>query len=226
MSKIFVTASGTGVGKTFVTCALISQLRSSGRTVRALKPVATGFGWDDDESSDTELLLRAQGVDPDEAAVASISPWRFKEPLSPDMASAREQASIPFEQLVSFCRTQDDVDITLIEGIGGVMVPLDGKHTVLDWLVALRAPVLLVVGTYLGTLSHTLTAAGMLRASGVEIAGTIVNESLDQPVPAPETARTIGRFLGDAGIRVVQRLARPEDAPDLLPLLAPYMAGV
>ena len=218
-----MTASGTGIGKTFVTRVLINQLRAGGRRVRALKPIATGFDTDAGETSDTELLSYSLGLDPDAKTIAAISPWRFIEPLSPDMAAAREQTSIAFEQLLSFCEANGEGEITLIEGIGGVMVPLDEEHSVLDWIVALGAPALLVVGSYLGTLSHTLTAAGMLRTNGVEIAGIIVNESADQPVPTEETAEVVARFAPGVPIRVLHRLERPEDAPDLLPLLSPYL---
>ena len=67
--------------------------------------------------------------------------------------------------------------MTLIEGIGGVMAPLDARHTVLDWIAALGAPALLVVGSYLGTLSHSLTAAAALRQRGVALLGVVVSES-------------------------------------------------
>jgi len=223
MSGIFVTASGTEIGKTFVTRALILQLRANGRRVHALKPVATGFEPGAGEPGDAELLLHALGRDADAGSIAHVTPWRFRNPLSPDMAAARERMSIPFHDLVAFCGEDNGADVTLIEGIGGVMVPLDGEHTVLDWIVALRAPALLVVGSYLGTLSHTLTAAGMLRASGVEIAGIIVNESPEQPVPAEETAAVIARFTGDVPIRILPRVDAPEDAPDLLPLVTPFL---
>ena len=164
MSTVFVTASGTEIGKTFVACALIHQLRRGGRSVSALKPVATGISPETVSDSDSALLLQALGVPAADDAVAAITPWRFPEPLSPDMAAARAHASIPFDELVAFCQADRGTDVTLIEGIGGVMVPLDRRHTVLDWIAALGAPALLVTGSYLGTLSHTLTAVGMLRA--------------------------------------------------------------
>ncbi len=219
MSTIFVTASGTEIGKTFVTCALIHQLREQDYGVRALKPVATGVTSDTLITSDSGILLSAMGQPIDAGQVASVSPWRFREPLSPDMAAEREGRSIPFDELVAFCREDAGEDVTLIEGIGGVMVPLDRRHTVLDWITALAAPALLVTGSYLGTLSHTLTAAGMLRARNVEIAGIIVNESETQPVAAEETADVLARFVADVPIRVFGRLDAPESAPDLLSLL-------
>jgi dethiobiotin synthetase len=221
MSRIFITGSGTEVGKTFVTCALIKQLETVGHRVNALKPVVTGF--DPSKRSDSGRLLGALGLKPDEERVASISPWRFKEPLSPDIAAAREDRSIPFDELITFCTAERDTDITLIEGIGGVMVPLDTEHSVLDWIDAVHAPALLVVGSYLGSLSHTLTAAGVLQARGVELAGIVVSESQEQPVTAQETAEVIGRFTGGVPIKTVPRVADPGNAPDLVTLLAPYL---
>ena len=159
----------------------------------------------------------------DAGRVASVSPWKFREPLSPDMASEREGRSIPFDELVAFCREDAGEDVKLIEGIGGVMVPLDPRHTVLDWIAALAVPALLVTGSYLGTLSHTLTAAGMLRARDVVLAGIVVNESEAQPVDPEETADVLSRFAAGAPVQVVGRLDTPESAPDLLPLLDPFL---
>ena len=223
MSTMFVTASGTEIGKTFVTCALIHQLRTHGFSVRALKPVATGVTSDTLATSDSGILLSAMGQPVDAGQVASVSPWRFREPLSPDMAAEREGRTISFDELVAFCREDAGEDVTLIEGIGGVMVPLDPLHTVLDWIAVLRVPALLVTGSYLGTLSHTLTAAGMLRARSVNLAGIVVNESEAQPVEPEETADVLSRFAADVPVQVVGRLDAPESAPNLLPLLDPYL---
>jgi dethiobiotin synthetase len=153
------------------------------------------------------------------ANLDATSPWRFAAPLSADLAAAREGRSIDFEKLVAFCRAPSAADVTLIEGIGGVMAPLDREHTVLDWIAALGAPTLLVVGSYLGTLSHSLTAAAVLRQRSVAIAGLVINESSEQPVPADETAGVLARFLAPLAVRVLPRgSARP-----LWPWLAPLM---
>ena len=223
MSQLFISASGTEIGKTFVTCALITQLKASGYSVDALKPVATGFDPLRPELGDSGALLTALGRRPDTAGVEEITPWRFGAALSPDMAAEREQRSIPFSPLVDFCAERPNVDVTLIEGIGGIMVPLDSTHTVLDWVEALAAPVLLVVGGYLGTLSHTLTAVGMLRSRGQKLAGVIVNESTDQPVSLAETVDVIGRFVDPTPVQVLPHLQSYDQAPDLLPLVAPYL---
>jgi dethiobiotin synthetase len=216
MTPVFVTSSGTDVGKTFVTLQLIAELAAAGRRVQALKPVASGFDAARPEDSDSALLLRAQGRDFTRASLDAVSPWRFAAPLSPDMAAAREQRSLPFDALVAWCRSAATrSEITLIEGIGGVMVPLDERHTVLDWIAALDAPTLLVVGSYLGTLSHSLTAVAALQQRAVALAGIVVSESEQQPVAAEETAATLARFVAAVPIRVLPRAT----STPLLPLL-------
>jgi dethiobiotin synthetase len=212
---VFVTGSGTGVGKTFVMCALIRALTAAGRSVRALKPVVSGFDRARLEGSDSGLLLAAQGLPLSVANLDAISPWRFQAALSPDMAAAREGREVPFDALVEFCRTPSSVDVTLIEGVGGVMVPLDAEHTVLDWIAAVRAPALLVVGSYLGTLSHTLTATAALKGRACPLLATIVSESEHQTVPAEETAAVLRRFVAGAPVHVVRRAASdPQTSAD------------
>jgi dethiobiotin synthetase len=216
MTTLFVTSSGTGIGKTFVTVQLVRELKDAGISVRALKPVASGFDAAQLAASDTGLLLAAQGRELTDANVAATSPWRFAAPLSADMAAAREGRTIDFDELVAVSRATD-ADVTLVEGIGGVMAPLDASHTVLDWIAALGTPALLVVGSYLGTLSHSLTAAAALAERGVVLAGVVVSESQEQPVSAEETAGVLARFVAPAGVTVLPRGAlRP-----LRPLLTP-----
>ena len=220
MTTIFVTSSGTGIGKTLVTLQLIAELKALGKPVQALKPVASGFDAARPDDSDTGALLRALDLEPTAANLDAVSPWRFSAPLSPDMAAARERRAVPFDALVAHCRAAARRGaVTLIEGIGGVMVPLDREHTVLDWIAALEAPALLVVGSYLGTLSHSLTAAAALRERGATIAGVVVSESEVEPVPAAETAATLARFVAPVAVRVL-----PRSAPvPLLPLVAPFL---
>ena len=223
MTTLFVTSSGTGIGKTFVTLKLIAELKAAGRRVRALKPVASGFDAAHPADGDTGELLRALELEPTAANLDALSPWRFAAPLSPDMAAARERRTVPFDALVAHCRAAGrSGDVTLIEGVGGVMVPLDGEHTVLDWIAALEVPTLLVVGSYLGTLSHSLTALTALQQRGIAVAGIVVSESEDQPVPAAETAATLARFVGPMPFRVLPRAA----PVSLLPLVERYLTAI
>ena len=223
MSTLFVTATGTDVGKTFVTTRLIAELRAARRSVQALKPVASGFDAADVSASDTGVLLDALGLPATPANLDAVSPWRFAAPLSPDMAAARERRAIPFAELVEFCRVPRAADVTLIEGIGGVMVPLDAEHTVLDWIAALGAPALLVAGSYLGTLSHTLTALSVLRAAHVALAGVVVSESETSAVGLADTAQALRRWTEPAPLIALPRVTGTEPwrhAPNLSALLA------
>jgi dethiobiotin synthetase len=175
----FITGTGTDIGKTFVAEGLARSLRERGEVVRAVKPVLSGYDASVAQASDAGRLLAACGGAADAAAVATIAPWRFAAPLSPDRAAALEERAIDFAQLVGWCRGEitANAGTLLIEGIGGVMVPLDARHTVRDWIAALDVPVLLIAGSYLGALSHTLSALAALREVGVTPVAIVVNES-------------------------------------------------
>jgi dethiobiotin synthetase len=222
MNGFFITGSGTSVGKTYVTCRLIHQLRRSGRNARALKPVITGFDPGTAVESDTGSLLAAMDEPLDPASIGAISPWRFAEPISPDMAAARNGRRLDATEIATFCRYAapgGEDGVLLVEGIGGVMVPLNDKETVLDWMVALGWPVLLVVGSYLGTLSHTLTAVETIRARDLTLAGIVISESEENPVPLAETAQTLRRFAGEVPVVALPRPASPEDSAALVAMM-------
>jgi dethiobiotin synthetase len=215
MSGLFVTATGTEIGKTFVTAALARHLHRQGRAVRALKPVVSGFDDTTKADSDPAMLLRALDRAVTDAALADIAPWRFIMPLSPDMAAAREGRAIDFAALVGHGRdaiAASGPDPLLIEGVGGAMVPLTGRETVLDWMAALGLPVLLVAGSYLGTISHTLTTLAVLRAAGLDTRAIVVSETPDSTVPLDETQATIARFAGAVPVFVLPRQPEPEAA--------------
>ena len=194
----FITATGTDLGKTWLTAGLARACRARGVHVRALKPVMSGYDAANPRASDAGVLLESTGPEnigsgnagPQKVGtgdtVESIAPWRFKAPLSPDRAAAIEGSEIDFDELVAWCRAQiarksdgdgDDGGVLLIEGIGGVMVPLDARHTVRELIAALGIPTVLVTGSYLGSLSHTLTALAALREAGIVPAGVVLNES-------------------------------------------------
>jgi dethiobiotin synthetase len=198
MSAYFVTATGTDIGKTFVTAGLIRALREAGREVEALKPVVSGFDIATSALSDPAVLLEALGEPVTPEALERISPWQFAAPLSPDMAAAREERFIEFDALVTLCqnavRAADGT--LLIEGVGGVMVPLDGRNTVLDWMRALGLPLIVVTGSYLGTISHTLTALEVIARARLKVAALVINDSGDGAVPMEETVATLRRFAG------------------------------
>lgn len=192
MAGLFLTATGTAIGKTLLAEHLIARERTAGRPVRACKPVISGWSAGDPES-DTARILRALG---DGTTVEEVSPWRFAAPLSPDMAAAREGRTIDVAALVDWCRVRiAGSGLTLVEGVGGAFVPLDGRHLVVDWMAALGCPFLLATGGYLGTLSHTLATVEALAARGLAPAAVILCPSPEMPVPAEETAAALAARL-------------------------------
>ena len=215
MTAIFVTSTGTDIGKTFVTAGLIRCLRERKKDIDALKPIISGFDPAHAGDSDSGVLLRALGLPLTDEEIEDISPWRFAAPLSPDMAARHEGKEIDFEQLLSFCETtiaEADGDL-LIEGVGGVMVPLDHENTVLDWIAELDIPSILVAGSYLGSISHTLTAAEILDSQECEITTIVVSETLGSHVPLFETVATISRFLPAIEVIALPRLEIGADHP-------------
>ena len=209
MSAYFITATGTEVGKTYVTCGLIAALRRRAVPVAALKPVISGFDPADAETSDTGLILKALGKPINEQSISDISPWRFRAALSPDMAAAREDRPVDVDALVAICAAAPRPDrITFIEGAGGVMSPLAPRFTNIDLIAALDTRAVLVAGTYLGTISHTLTACEALVARDREPRVIVLSESPQSPVSPAETAQAMARFT-DAPIFIVPRGAPP-----------------
>ena len=205
MTAIFVTSSGTEIGKTYVAAMLTRELRA-----RAIKPLVSGFDEETFPESDPAMLLAAMGEEVTFENAARVSRWRFKAALSPDMAAKREGRTIDFDALVEECvDAAARHDPLVIEGVGGLMVPLDARRTVLDWMKALDARVrlapLLVVGAYLGTISHTLTTLAVMRGEGLTPRAIVVSEAAPGPVPVEETAETIARFSGGVPVRILPR---------------------
>jgi dethiobiotin synthetase len=196
MTAIFVTATGTDIGKTFIAGGLIRHWRAQGRAVDARKPVVTGFDPTAAETNDPGVLLTALGrpVTPEE--IERISPWRFAKPVAPDLAARLEDRKVDFDALVDFSRSAvaSRQDLLLIEGVGGIMVPLDERHTVLDWMIALDIPLLVVTGSYLGAISHTLTALEVLAQRNLTVKLLVVNNTPGSPVTMQSTTESIANF--------------------------------
>jgi len=218
MTHLFVTASGTDIGKTVISEILLRQLVAKGKKVAALKPVLSGLEGVPLEETDSGRMLLAQGAEVSEEAVAAITPWRFDPPLSPDMAAMRVGQTMKLDELIDFCVAPTGQDYVLVEGAGGVLVPINPEATMSDWMVGLKNKtdlrVVLVVGSYLGTISHTLTALESLNTRGLTPAVIVISTSEVNPVPVEETVEVMARFAGNVPIAVVPRLDEAE-APDL-----------
>ncbi|MGH6819902.1 MAG: dethiobiotin synthase, partial [Methylocella sp.] len=174
----------------------IRYYRSLGQPVNALKPLVSGFDLAAPSGSDPAILLDALGREVKPEELNRVSPWRFRAPLSPDMAARAEKRAINIDEVVDFCRAAiaGNDGALLIEGIGGIMVPLNTQHTVLDLMRLLNLPLILVAGSYLGTLSHVLSAQDVILRHGLDLRAIVVSESEDAPVPLEATLATLANF--------------------------------
>ena len=196
MTAIFITATGPDVGKTFVVASLIGHLRQNGRSVEAIMPIVSGYDSAQAAASDPGTLIAALGLPFSPELIERTSPWRFRAALSPDLAARLEGRSIDVDAVTDYCKAAIDArrDVLLIEGVGGIMVPLDEQRTILDVMMALRLPLILVTGSYRGTISHTLTALDSLLRRDMNVLATIVSETPGSKVPLDDVVSSLERF--------------------------------
>lgn len=208
MTAHFVTATGTDIGKTFVSSCLLRHWRAHGLTPDAFKPLVSGIDPDDPRGSDPAALIDAMGLDLTAETLDRVSPWRFAAPLAPNMAARLEGRLVPYSAMLAACRRRiaDAQGPLLIEGVGGVMAPVDDGRTVLDWMGNLGLPTILVAGTYLGTISHILTAHAVLAARDLRVTALVLSETPGGTVLPAETVAALRPFLADMPILYLPRL--------------------
>jgi len=183
---LFITGTDTGVGKTVVTAALARHLADSGLRVGVMKPVETGVADPAGPGADACLLTwAARAGDP----VDWIAPYRLQTPVAPAQAAALEK------QLIDPTVLEDRLgklaagkDIVLVEGAGGLMVPVRGGFLIADLVKQLDLPLLIVARTGLGTLNHTLLTVYCARNMGIRVAGIFLNGLPAEPGPADRDA--------------------------------------
>ncbi len=173
----FITGTDTGVGKTFVTSLLARIFREKGVDVGVMKPVETGCPQKDGSlvPQDALKLKDASGsADP----LDTINPYRFKEPLAPDIASEIAGVTIDFGRIKDcYDRIYRAHGVTLVEGAGGLLVPLTPDKTVADLILFLGLPLIVVAASRLGAVNHTLLTVECALHRGIEVKGIILNNA-------------------------------------------------
>ncbi|MEJ2492336.1 MAG: dethiobiotin synthase [Desulfuromonadales bacterium] len=176
---IFITGTDTGVGKTLVTAALAYHLRNKGLRVGVMKPIETGVANPASWGPDAQLLCWAAQSSDDPQLVA---PYRFELPASPHQAAAAVSERVDPRVIIDalqVLRTAND--LVLVEGAGGLMVPIDGGFLMADLVAQLAIPLLVVTHPRLGTLNHTLLTTFAARAMGLDLAGLVINAMPETP---------------------------------------------
>ena len=172
---LFVTATGTGIGKTMVTGAIAHQLASTGYRAGVFKPIATGCQSRREGlvSPDAEFLAHCADS---EFSLEQINPIRYQQPLAPSVAAELSQKEIDWPALrLAYKNVAQNSDFMLVEGIGGVLVPLTNGYLVADLIADMDLPVLIVARNQLGAINHVLLTIEACRARNLKIAGLIFN---------------------------------------------------
>lgn len=198
MTHLFITASGTEIGKTYVTAALTYAWRKRHRPVMAIKPVVSGLS-DGLEASDTAQIAQALGRPLSSAVVDAISPWRFLAALAPSAAAALEGKSIRYDQVIQSCRqAMADFPTLFIEGAGGAYSPLTDDKLNADLISDLGIPCVVITGSYLGAQSHAIATIKALQQQDIHIKAFIVSQS-EKCVGLDSTKEVIEEFTGESG---------------------------
>lgn len=213
MRGCFVTATDTGVGKTVVAAAIAAALRSRGMRVAAFKPVLTGADEpsDPDWPHDDAILAAASGI-PREA----VTPYRFGVPVSPHLAAelAGDDALDPARLLAAFAAAASTGEAVVVEGVGGLLVPLTRDYLVRDFACDVRLPLVIAARPGLGTINHTLLTLAAARAAGLAVAGVVLTPWPDAPSAIEADNRATIAQLGDVEVTALPRLRRAD--PSLL----------
>lgn len=194
MTAIFITGTDTGVGKTYVTTLVAKALIAGGRNVAVVKPYSTGSG-----DADPQVFKKVKGLH-----VYNFA--RFRLPLSPYQASMNEGRKTNFNDVMRSTRSAiKRHEVTLVEGIGGVFVPLDARYVSMDIGRSLRLRALVVATPWLGTINHTLLTVNALLQAGVKVSVVLVNanrsgklEKYHKQIPG-----ILSKFLRDPHVRVL-----------------------
>ncbi|MFQ5900363.1 MAG: dethiobiotin synthase [Thermodesulfobacteriota bacterium] len=172
---IFITGTDTGVGKTVITGALTLLLNEAGIDAGVMKPVASGCTLIDGRiASEDALFLKETSKIKDE--IGLITPYALKKPIAPMSAANIEEVTIDFDKIgACYKRLAERHELVLVEGIGGLMVPLNKTQVVADLVKYLNLPLLIVAGSKLGAINHTLLTVRYAEVLGIEVIGIIVN---------------------------------------------------
>ena len=184
---LFITGTDTGVGKTVVAGAIAAYLREQGKSVGVMKPAETGCREKGGElvPADAALLKKISGT---ADTLELICPYRFAEPLAPAVAAKRAGMKIDVRRIKkNFADIASRHDVTIVEGAGGLMVPLSGKYLYLDLAEELGLPLVIVGRAGLGTINHTLLTVMAARSRNIEISAIILNQNYRAGGIAEET---------------------------------------
>jgi dethiobiotin synthetase len=207
-ATVLVTGTETGVGQTWVACAVASALQRAGRTVVAIKPVETGCNEEARLEEDGVRLAQATGQRHPDRALR-----RFHAPVAPALAGELEGGIIDLDELAAEIESLTaQAELVILEGAGGLMVPLGWDWTIIDLAQAFEATVLVVSSDQLDSINHTLLTLGALDFAGLRVAGILLNAPARPDATTGSNAAAIARLSGIDRVHSLPRLHDPDQA--------------
>jgi len=187
MKGFFFTGTDTGVGKTLIAGAIARALSLQGRRVGVMKPFESGCRRDGAAVVPADaLFLRNMVSSLDDLAL--ICPYAFERPLAPGIAARSEHVTINIEKVQKiFKQLSAHYDVMLVEGAGGLMVPISEEHLIVDVIRLLKLPLIIVARTALGTINHTLLTVRAAQRAGIRVCGIILNKVSPEQDEAEDT---------------------------------------
>jgi dethiobiotin synthetase len=210
---LFVTGTGTEVGKTVVAAAIARTLATEGKRVAVFKPAVTGL--EEEGETDHALLRRASGSNQSDEQIA---PYRYDPPASPHLAAALAGEEIDPERLRQTAReAAEGADAIVCEGVGGLLVPLSPTYLVRDLAADLGYPLVIVATPGLGTINHTLLTLESARAASLEVTAVVLSPWPEEPSAIEQSNRETIATLGNVPVHTLPPvdLNRPETWPPL-----------
>jgi dethiobiotin synthetase len=184
---LFITGTDTGVGKTLVACGVAALLKSRGYKVGVMKPVETGCAEKSGQlfPQDAFHLQQASGC---EEPLEKICPYSLHAPLAPGMAAAMERVEIDLSLIASLYNEINSAhDVTLVEGAGGLLVPLLPRYCYANFARTMRLPLLAVAANRLGAINHLLLTLEHASCRGLRVLGYVLNQVASEHSLAAET---------------------------------------
>jgi len=215
MTSIFVTGTDTGVGKTLISVALIELLQQQGLKVAGMKPIASGCEMTADGLRNDDALKLSQQSNVD-LPYELINPYAFEPAIAPHIAAEQAGIEIELDKIQqNYSLIKQQVDVVVVEGAGGWLVPLNNTQTMADLAVLLDLPIILVVGIGLGCINHALLTVKAIEASGLKLYGWVANH-IEVTGQANEIIQTLTQQIIAPCLGCVAVLEPKQSAADYL----------
>ena len=215
MKSFFVTGTDTGIGKTVFTCGLATLLRVSGIDVGVMKPFATGIPQKNGfQSEDVSMLVSSSGVSDPESL---INPYFFAIPASPYSAAKKLGKQIDLDLVFSsFDKLRSIHDVVLVEGIGGIMTPILKDYFVIDLIKDLNFDTMIVAGSKIGTINHTMLTIDACKKHGIHISGLIINQTDKNGYDLNELGQDLTSL---SGVDVISKIPNLDNVENIATIL-------